>query len=741
MPRRWEVLTCGFILILSVAAAFAVGSSARTGLLGRFWSNEAWEGPASAEQASSLPDAAHLIRGIHRGAITHGSAEWTGLLFIESGGDYQFELTGTDPAWLEVDGRPVIDQRLLRFEEGAHPIRIRFVSRTSAPALNVFLSGPNIKRHLLRVEEVFPDTKVSGSTSRRRLPGRWLRATAVAVPVAWALLLIYGVARLAGHFLWREVISVAPGAKERRPLVIVLIVGFALTVWGLTWGLDSNWAPDELLAGHVRELIQRRFADGWYDKYPVMHYVLLGIPVSAFEIASRAGLLPAESLTSQMAQLAMMRLVSVVMSLVALIAAFLCAAELYGARRATLASWSLLLTSLFVFYGKMANVDMPLACWLGLAVLGFIRIWTRSNVAAYVLFGVAAAAAMATKDQAYASLALLPIGVLAATARSQPLLLPTAVAVPIWRRWLSALVDRRVIFGGLASIAAFGVFHNLLFNFRGVVDHFQLLSTLNEGVASVPRTAKGYLDLTLQSVSILRFTLGWPLFLAAMAGVAAAVWRRERRWWLWLLLVPLSFHLTFTFPTLFVFDRYLLGGVFVAALFAGSILGDLLDRVEPAFVGRAVVAVVVGHSALSAASVNVMISRDARYAATTWIADQANEGDRVGLVGWYTPALGPSVRPVFLEAASAALTAARPEWLILNGRFATRFALDRSSRGRELLSGLDDGSLGYVEVFRHRGALPAWATLQYEAEFSRPRESVITNLDKINPEIVVYRRR
>jgi hypothetical protein len=458
-----------------------------------------------------------------------------------------------------------------------------------------------------------------------------------------------------------------------------------------------------------------------------MHYAILGIPVSAFEIASGMGLLHADSLTSNMAQLALMRVVSVVMGLGTLIAAFLCAAELYGPRRAPLASWSLLLTGLFVYYGKTANLDMAVAWWLGLAVLGFIRVWTRNRTADYVLLGVAAAATVATKDQAYANVALLPIGVIAANAAREGL-------------FFRALVNRRMLIGGAAALVAVALCHNAVFNFRGVVDHFRLLWTLND-LHAVPRTARGYAELTVLTGQMFRLVLGWPLFLAALAGVAAAAWNRERRWWLWLLLVPVSFHLTFTFVTLYAHDRFLFGGMFVAALFAGSILADLLDHVRMRRVGRAAVAGILVYSLLSAASVNAMMDVEARKATRRWLEDHANEGDRIGLIGWYMPALGPSVRPAGLEATPAAVTASMPEWIMLNARFATRFEYERSPLGRELIAGLADGSLGYQEVFRYRAAVPAWAILQYDEQFRRPRESSWTNLDKINPEMVVYRRR
>ena len=177
------------------------------------------------------------------------------------------------------------------------------------------------------------------------------------------------------------------------------------------------------------------------------------------------------------------------------------------------------------------------------------------------------------------------------------------------------------------------------------------------------------------------------------------------------------------------------------ALFAGSFLADLLDVPRLRLAGRAAVAGVLGYSLLSAASVNAMMRVDARKTARLWLEERAAEGDRVGFIGWYMPRPGPSVRPVWLDASRAAVTGAMPEWLMLNGRFAARFAHSRSPEGRELLAGLADGSLGYSEIFRHRGAVPPWAVLQYDEQFRGPRESTWTNLDKINPEMVVYRRR
>lgn len=557
----------------------------------------------------------------------------------------------------------------------------------------------------------------------------------VAIPVIWACLFLYVPARLAGWWAWREVERVTPRAGDRRALGVVLLLGLGLLLWGIDWGLAGDaWAPDELRPDLVREALQRRFAGGWHDKYPPMHYAVLAIPVSAFELASRLSMLAADSVASHAAQLAMMRLVSVLMGLGTLVAAYLCGAELSGPRRGILAALALLLTPVFLYYGKVANLDMPALCWLGFALLAFQRILRAPRLADYVLLGVSAAAAVATKDQAYASLALLPPAVVFITARRQ--------AAAGWLAKLgAALVDARFLAAAGATVAASIVLHNALFNFEGFVSHFTLLSTLGD-LAIVPRTVAGYADLTLRTIGLFRLSLGWPLFVLAVAGVAGAAARRERRWWLWLLLVPLAFHLTFTWVTLYVCDRYLFGGIFVLALFAGSACGDLLESARARRLSWAAAAGALAFSLLYSSSIDVMMSLDARNAARAWVRAHAGGGTIVGVIGRsYVPYLGPPVRAVFVNASVEDVRRVNPGLVVINARLATRYDTERASSGREMLRALEDGSLGYVEVFRYRAPLPAWALLQYEKDFRGRRESVLTNLDKVNPEMVIYGRR
>jgi len=737
--RRPELIAVSALALVSLLAAFGLFSWHANGLVGRYWNNAEWTGTPVAETTSCVPGTADFLRHVPNAEHGVGSAEWTGFLLVDRAGPQVFNLRSDDGAWLYIDDVLVVDDGGLHgvqsvdghvnLPAGHHRVRLRYFQLGGRLTFEVRWTKPGGSWELLRAFDLSP-TEPAGDRRALRAVENTL---SILIPVVWGCLFLYVPIRLAGWWMWREVRRAAPRAEDRRALLVVLCIAFGLMVWGLEWGLAGDqWAADELPPGLVRDALQAGFSGGWYDKYPVWHYAVLSIPVSAFEVASRYGILAADSLASHVAQLALMRMVSVFMGLGALVAAYLCGVELYGPRRAVLAALALLLTPLCVFYGKTANLDIPALCWFGWALLAFLRIWRANRFADYVLLGVAAAGAVATKDQAYANLALLPFAALVANARHQP--------APSWLRRLgSAAVDSRIWTAGLAAALASGVFHNVLFNLSGFVAHFKLLSTLGD-LAVVPRTVAGYLAMTWTTVALFPFVFGWPLFVMTVIGLARAAVRPERRWWLWLLIVPLSFHLTFTCVTLYVNDRYLFGGVFVLALFAGSAWADLLEARVCRRVAWCVVAGSMIYSLLYAASINVMMNLDARHAARRWVYAHAVSGTTVWLVGSYQPALNPPARVVGDATSAAGIKKAEPDLVVINARFAHRFEGERRPDGRELMRALEDGSLGYAEVFRSRSPVPAWALLQYEAPFKGLGESPLTNLDKANPEMVIYRK-
>ena len=737
--RRTELIALSTLALLSLLTAWALLSWYPTGLVGRYWDNVTWTGTCIAESATSVPTAADFLQHVPAAAHAAASAEWTGFLRVDHAGPHRFDLMANEGAWLYVDdvlviyndgthGRRFASGRVT-LAPGHHRLRVRCFESGGGVALELRWTQPGGRTDRLRADDLAPfEPGANRQRLRPLVPG-----LSVAIPVIWGCLFLYVPVRLAGWWMWREVERAAPRVEDRRSLVVVLCIACGLMVWGFEWGLvGDGWAPDEILPELVRDALQRGFSGGWYDKYPLLHYAVLAIPVSAFELASRYAILAADSLTSNVAQLALMRVVSVLMGLGALLAAFLCGAELHGPRRAVFGALAMLLTPLFLFYGKTANLDIPMLCWFGWALVAFLRILRLNRRGDYVLLGIAAAGAVATKDQAYANLALLPFAVIIANARHQP--------SPLWwRRLGAAIVDSRVLAAGAAAALASGLFHNVLFNFGGFVSHFRLLSTLGD-LSTVPRTAASYFELSGTTLMLFRFAFGWPLVAMAAVGIAGAALRSDRRWWLWLLLVPLSFHLTFTWVTLYVNDRYLLGGAFVLALFAGAALADLLDARRWRRAAWFAVAGSIAYSLLYAASINVMMNVDARHAARRWVYAHAGPDTTVGRVGDYLPYLDAPVRVIGFMGSVDDVRGAKPGLIIVNARFAQRFAAERLPARRDMTRGLEDGSLGYAEVFRARAPVPAWALLQYETPFRRAGESLLTNLDKVNPEMAIYQR-
>jgi hypothetical protein len=725
------------LAVVSVIAAALFPGVPATGLVGRYWTNASLEGPPFVEVVGAFPSSDELPLEFQEAVHGPWGAEWSGFLVVGEPGVRHFELRTASQASLYLDERAVAISEGngrgslvggVNLSAGRHAIRVRVIEAGPIQPFDVIWIQDGRKSGLINRDLLAPSSRPA-----RQLPNlHVLRAIGVAIPVIWACLFLYVPIRLISIWTWLDVRRVAPEPRDRRGLTAVLALGFALVIWGINWGISTGgYAPDELWVDFIMSGVRQGFSGGWHDKYPIMHYAVLGLPVSAFELADWAGIIPSASQQSWIAQQVIVRCVSVAMALGTLVTVFLCAVELYGPRRAFTGPLVLLLTAQFLYYGKTGNLDIPSLYWFSWALLSFLRLFRTPTLRDYVLLGAAAAAAVATKDQAYASLALLIPAIFGLTVHHQP-------QGVWWRRLVGALVDRRLLACAAATVTASVVLHNMLFNMSGFVEHIRELSKYMN-LAVVPRTPAGYLEMTLMTLAIFRFSLGWPFAVLALSGLGTAVFCRSRRYWLWMLLVPLSFHLTFTWVELYVCDRYLFPGILVLSLFAGAALADLLNRVPHRQYARAAVGISLAWSLLYAVSVNLMVTRDAREDARQWIHDHATGRARVGIVGFYLPWLGPDIHGQEVNSIPE-IERDRPDLVFLNERHAQRFLQDRFYSRRNMWRALENGSLGYQEAFRRRGSLPFWALLQYEPVFRRSYDSGMTNLDKINPETVVYRR-
>jgi len=260
----------------------------------------------------------------------------------------------------------------------------------------------------------------------------------------------------------------------RRALGLVLAVALVLGAWGLRWGLPSEfgWAADEVLPADVDTAVGQRFAHGWHTKYPPLHFALLAAASAPVRVAGRA--LGWEAARVHDARMTAGRVLSLALSLGVLLLVARGGRELGDAVAGVLAAALLASSVPFAYYAKMANLDVPYLFWFALSLLFFLRALRRGQPRDFGLFALAAAAAVATKDQAFALYVLT---------------VPFLVWEIVRRRRqeaASAGSDRRLALLLAGGALAFAVLGGPLFNPAGWLAHLRLIA----GPARADRLAR-----------------------------------------------------------------------------------------------------------------------------------------------------------------------------------------------------------------------------------------------------------
>src|SRR5262249_42773484 len=158
----------------------------------------------------------------------------------------------------------------------------------------------------------------------------------------------------------------------------------------------AGWAPDEILPSAVLEAKARDFSGGWFDKYPPLHFRLLGAVYAPITETMRAGTPVPRDGYDRLFRAG--RWVSVLMGVGVVVFVCLCGLRLVGETAALLAAGVVAVMAPFVFYAKLANVDVPYLFWWMVSLLFLIRALERHRLRDYVGLGIAAALAVGTKD-------------------------------------------------------------------------------------------------------------------------------------------------------------------------------------------------------------------------------------------------------------------------------------------------------------------------------------------------------
>lgn len=515
------------------------------------------------------------------------------------------------------------------------------------------------------------------------------------------------------------------GLRPHAPFALLLALSLSLCAWGLGWGLPSRkgWAPDELLPQDVLAGLQQRFSNGWHERYPPLHYYALALAYAPALLAQPPTPGRALPLPQQERLMRAGRGLSLLFWAGLLTGVYALGRELLGGAGGLLAA---LLTALglpFVYYAKLANLEVPYLCWWTWSLLFYVRALAGRRGATLPLLALFAALAVTTKDQAYGLYALLPLPVLA-------------------QRWPGArwrtLLSREVVLALATGLLAFALAHNLAFNLDGFRAHVETLLASGQAFRAFAPGIAGQLALLRGAAASLVFCLGWPATLLALAGVALA-WRARETALLGLLVPALSYHLTFLAVVLYCYDRFMLPGAVLGALFAARALQLGLARGGAwRLAAGAALALCVGFGLARGVALDLHMAHDGRQHVEAWLAERARSGD---VVGQAAPALFmPRLRAEGLRVAGPdveELERAEARFLLVNPAWSRR--AEAGSAERAFLDRLERGQLPYRLALEHRWRPPF--PLPFDpADLDQPGSRVVSNLARVNPWLRVYER-
>ncbi len=221
----------------------------------------------------------------------------------------------------------------------------------------------------------------------------------------------------ARHPISSLVRSAARLVGEDRPTSAVALAFVVSQLPTLTWDLPGShgWENDGIAPRDLFACLAFNLTPGHAHQYPLLHsllLVVLSLPVLLPALLS--GPLSAEAIRERVLSVPCMTGISLIAKGVAIAMAALALLVLarivrrtFGARAARFAAAFAATNLTFAFYGRVSNLDVPCLTYVVFALDAVLDVLELGDARAFRRVALFAAAAVATKDQAYASFVLV----------------------------------------------------------------------------------------------------------------------------------------------------------------------------------------------------------------------------------------------------------------------------------------------------------------------------------------------
>jgi hypothetical protein len=424
----------------------------------------------------------------------------------------------------------------------------------------------------------------------------------------------------------------------RTPMFWILVVAAAMRLTGLFWGLPASdgWDDDGFAPRNFLTALALTWTPGSFFTYPPLHALLLavpGLPVALIALAHAPSLHPADVI-GEITKPAYMTYFAVVARLIALAMSLViiwCAGEmtrlLAGARAALFAAAACALGATLTYYGQVSNLDVPYLFWAMLSLLAVMRAIVSHEPRRLWHAALLAAAAVATKDQAYALFLL-----------SLPAIFLLWFTLDAWPRRNARKVIMTLLLASVVAVFALLLVDGAITNPGGFAKRVGFLI----GPASGDYAAYGRGDLwPLLSDITDWFGRGYAAIasLLVLVGLGFCIGKRdEKSVWVASLLPALamvSFTLCFNSTALRTDARFLLPQAVLASVYIGIAAEKLafMRWFWIAATARAVLVVLALFALHHCIAVNAAMLFDPRYDAERWMMAHVERGDSVETYG------------------------------------------------------------------------------------------------------------
>jgi 4-amino-4-deoxy-L-arabinose transferase-like glycosyltransferase len=275
------------------------------------------------------------------------------------------------------------------------------------------------------------------------------------------------------------------------------------------------------------------------------------------------------------------------------------------------------------YYGQVGNLDVPYLFWGVLSLLWAMRAVIEQQVRRWWGAALFAAAAVATKDQAYALFLL-----------SLPLFLVLVFAVDVWSRENAKRIALTLLPAAALALVAVLLLDGAITNPAGFAKRVAFLAgPASQTYAEYWHGPVGWMALLGDMACYYARGLGLLAMLWTGMGVWLA-WRRRNVAGFLPLLAIVSFTVCFNFAALRSDDRFLMPQAVLACVYIGMAV-EMITHGRPwlrwgASAAVALTALMALHQAIA---INAAMLFDPRYDAERWMAAHVAPGETIETYG------------------------------------------------------------------------------------------------------------